>query len=170
MCRSHKESIQLAGEKMDKKENRYFPIFVNLKGRKIVFIGGGHISERRINTLLDFGADILVYSLEITEDIKKLSDTKQLIYEKKEYEKGLIQDAYFVVAATDNEDVNREIYQECKEKNIMVNVISDKKLCDFYFPGIVNVDDITVGVCGSGNDHKKLKNFINRLRDKLKEN
>lgn len=154
---------------MDKKVKRYFPIFVNLEGRKTVFIGGGQIAERRIRTLLEFDAEIIVYSLDLTDDIKKLADTGRIIYENKAYEKGLVLDAYFVVAATGNDEVNMEIYKECKEKNIMVNVISDKALCDFYFPGIVNVDDITVGVCGSGNDHKKVKNFISSLRNILKE-
>ena len=155
---------------MTQNNKGYFPMFVDLNEKLVIFIGGGKIAERRIKTLIEFGAKIEVYSPQVSEGIKELIEKNLVNYFKQKYEKNIINNAFFVVAATNDKKINQEVYEECKGKNIKINVISDKSLCDFYFPGVIKKKDITIGVCGNGKNHSKLKEFIDDLRNKLKDN
>lgn len=138
-------------------ENLYFPVFINLKGKKIVVIGAGNIAARRIMSLLDFGCDITVIALDCCENIKRLYDEGRIMFEKRAYDAADTEGAFFVLAATDDHDLNKKIHDDCKRKGIVVNVSTDKSLCDFYFPGIVKRKSLVVGFSSSGKTHKKAK-------------
>lgn len=73
-------------------------------------------------------------------------------------------ETYLVLAATDSRNVNQAVYRECKDKGILVNVCSDRKLCDFYFPGIVQGEDLVVGVTANGKDHRLARKLTEEIR------
>lgn len=135
----------------------YFPMFIDLTDKKILVAGGGTIALRRVRTLLKFGADIHVIALELCEELTQLEEEGKIKAEHREYRTGDIRGAQIVLAATDDHEVNRKIWEECRAADIIVNVADDKELCDFYFPSVVMTDDTVIGLNCGGMDHAKVK-------------
>lgn len=153
------------------KNNKYipFPLFVDLAGKKIIVIGGGRIAERRIRTILSFGADIQVIAKECSSEIINMYENGMIKLEKRPYVEGELENAFMVLGITDDSRTNETVWKECKKKNIMVNIASDKNLCDFFFPAIVEEDEVVIGVCGNGTNHSEVKEKADLLRKLLKE-
>ncbi len=144
----------------------FFPMFVDISKKKILVVGGGNIAFRRVKTLLKFEPEIHVVAKEITKDLMEVT---VLHLEKRAFKESDIEGFDIVCAATDDEAVNHRIYEICREKKILVNVSSDRKLCDFYFPSVVVEEEIVIGINASGKNHKRVKEtrmLIERLFQK----
>ena len=147
----------------------YFPIFIDLEGKQARVFGGGAIATRRVSALLEFGAEVHVVAPKIYKELVGLAEgQRKLTLVQRPYRQGELQGADMVLAITDDEAVNNMIFQECRQKNILVNVASDKRKCDFYFPGIAREGEITVGVTAGGRDHKKAAEVTKGIRELLK--
>lgn len=149
--------------------SRYFPLFVNLEGKHVIIYGAGNIGSRRILSLLEFGCRLTVFAPEPSDEVKKLSEEGRLLLKQEAYRLGDIpEDACLVLAATNSKEVNARIGAECREKQIPVNVSSDKSLCDFYFPGLSVCGELVAGVTAGGADHKKAGKAAEEIRAMLK--
>lgn len=145
--------------------SRYFPLFVNLEGKQVFVYGAGKIGTRRILALLQFGCKLTVIAPKATKEVTGLSKAGSLTWRQEAYRPGQIPaDACLVLAATNAQEVNAQIGAECREKKLLVNVSSDKKLCDFYFPGLAVKEDLVAGVTAGGEDHKKARRAAEELR------
>lgn len=138
-------------------ERPYFPMFIDLTDKKILVAGGGTIALRRIRTLLKFRADIRVIAPELCEELAQLEEGGKIAAERREYRTSDIDGVYIVLAATDDHEVNRRIWEECRAAGVTVNVADDRSLCDFYFPSIVMTEDTVIGINCGGEDHAKVK-------------
>lgn len=148
----------------------YFPLFVDLSDRDILFIGGGRIAARRIEVLLDYTAGITVVSPEIDRRISDMiSRGAPVEWKKKRGEPSDLEGRDIVFAATDDEKLNEAIGAECRRRKITVNVVSDKKQCDFYFPGIIRRGDTVIGINASGEDHAGAKHMRISIEEMLAE-
>ncbi len=147
---------------------KYFPLFVNITDKNIRVFGGGTIATRRVKSLLEFGAAVHVVAPEITEELKELAERQEKLslYFRK-YRPSELSEEDFVLAATDDEQVNDTIFRECRHKEIPVNTASDKEKCDFYFPGIVQAGEVTVGVNAGGRNHRKVAELTEKIRDQV---
>lgn len=143
----------------------YFPMFVDLSQKKITIIGAGNIARRRVSTLVMFTQNLLVVAPEIDKDIELMSKQYKFMISVKEYEIKDILESYIVIAATNNLSLNNIIYRDCKDLGILVNVCSDKTKCDFYFPAIVQKDDVTIGITSGGQNHKLVRETANEIRN-----
>ena len=141
----------------EKMERPYFPMFIDLTDKKILVAGGGKIALRRVRTLLKFGTDIHVIAPELCEELTQMEEEGKITAEHREYRAGDIDDSQIVLAATDDHEVNRQIWKECRAAGIIVNAADDKKLCDFYFPSVVMTDDTVIGINCGGMNHAKVK-------------
>lgn len=138
-------------------ERPYFPMFIDLTDKKILVAGGGTIALRRIRTLLKFRADIRVIAPELCEELAQLEEEGKIVAERREYFTPDIDGVQIVLAATDDHEVNRRIWEECRAAGVTVNVADDRSLCDFYFPSIVMTEDTVIGINCGGEDHAKVK-------------
>lgn len=143
----------------------YFPMFVDLSQKKITIIGAGNIARRRVSTLVMFTQNLLVVAPEIGKDIELMSKQYKFMISVKEYEIKDILKSDIVIAATNNLSLNNIIYRDCKDLGILVNVCSDKTKCDFYFPAIVQKDDVTIGITSGGQNHKLVRETANKIRN-----
>ena len=132
-------------------------MFIDLTDKKILVAGGGTIALRRIRTLLKFRADIRVIAPELCEELAQLEEEGKIAAERREYRTPDIDGVYIVLAATDDHEVNRRIWEECRAAGVTVNVADDRSLCDFYFPSIVMTEDTVIGINCGGEDHAKVK-------------
>lgn len=142
----------------------YFPIFINVENVKVLVIGLGCITARRINVLKNFGAEITV----ITKEVK--TNVENIDIKIKEFEEDDIKEIYdIVIAATDNNAVNKNIIKLAKEKNIKYyNSISDKNDNNFFFPAVIENDEIVCGLTSkNGLNHKIAKQYADILRNTL---
>ncbi len=143
-------------------EKDFFPLFVNVKNKKILIIGAGKIAYRKAETLLKYGADILVVTKEIKEEGFK--NLKNINIKIGEFSENLLENIFMVICATDNKKLNEKIYKICDEKNILVNNITSKTDMNCRFGSIINNEEYTLGISAKGNP-KKAK----ELREKLEK-
>lgn len=148
--------------------NTYFPLFINLKEKEVMVFGGGTIATRRVKALLSYGAFIRVAALDISEELQCIAEKNtNLVLEYRTYRPSELKHPDFVLAATDNIEINTTIFRECRHKGIFVNVASNRELCDFFFPGIVQKDDITIGITANGKNHRRAAEVTEKIRKLL---
>ena len=161
------------------KTELFFPLFVDLSEKKILVVGAGKIAARRIRSLLPFAGTIRVIAPEVSAEISEMADHSKtadrskmadafsegtLVIEQRTFEPSDLDEADMVLAATDDKELNTQIGTLCREKHIPVNVSHEKELCDFYFPGVVQKDNVVIGVTASGKDHSKAREVTEQIR------
>ncbi len=149
---------------MENTKKPYFPMFIDLTDKKVIVVGAGTIAKRRIRSLLSFTNHLVVIAPEVNKELKDLENQGLLKILRKKYDREDVYGADLVIAATNDAQTNNDIYSVCKCMGIPVNVCSDKRKCDFYFPGIALKDQVVVGVTASGSDHKKARWVIEQIR------
>lgn len=124
----------------------YFPLFVDLKDKNILVIGGGKVAFRKVLKLIPFEAKIIIVSPEICIELEKLLEENQnLIYKKKKVAIDDIKKSFIVISATNDRNINNLIAATCKENNIFVNSVDDIENCSFIFPALIKKDAFTAG-------------------------
>lgn len=142
----------------------YFPLFVDLTGKRILVVGAGAVAERRVRALLPFGPRITVVAPEVRPGLAALEEAGEITLLRRCYAPEDADGAELVLAATDDRELNGRIADRCRARRIPVNVSNDPRACDFYFPGIARKDDLVVGVTAGGRDHKAAKALTEELR------
>lgn len=124
----------------------YFPLFVDLEGANVLIVGGGATAHRKLETLLDFGAEITVVAPRFTGDFSAVQTIKA------EFSPELLEEKPYalVIAATNSPEVNHDVFQAAKTKQIPVNSVDDRENCTFYFPAVLKSGDVVVGISSGG--------------------
>ena len=125
----------------------YFPFFVDLEGREGLVVGGGAVALRKLQKLLPYGPRLTVAAPELLAEIEALPGLTRL---RRSFAPAMLEGKGFVIAATDDREVNRGIAALCRERGIPVNAVDDKEQCTFLFPALVKRGDLTVGVSTAG--------------------
>ena len=125
----------------------YYPILLNLQGKKCIVVGGGKVAERKALSLLKSGAKITVISPECTVRLKKENLTGRIKYISRRYKNGDLKNAFLVIAATDAGETNRKISEDAP---YLVNVVDMPLLCNFIVPSVVRRGPLTISVSTSG--------------------
>ena len=139
----------------------YFPMFVQLKNKKCLVIGGGKVALRKVQVLKDFEADVTVIAPEMIEQIRQIDKIRRIFRTFKEED---FKEADLVVAATDDQNVNREISKICEHKKIPVNAVDQKEDCSFIFPSYVKEGEV-VAAFSSGGQSPLITQY---LKEKIK--
>ncbi|MFQ5645830.1 MAG: bifunctional precorrin-2 dehydrogenase/sirohydrochlorin ferrochelatase [bacterium] len=127
---------------------RYYPLHLDLAGKICVVVGGGRVAERKVNTLLQYGAAVVLVSPEISEKLSEL--VSEITWHKRSYRKGDLEKAFLAYSATDDNAINRQVYEEARHRNILVNVVDVPDLCNFIVPSIVSRGDLSLSVSTGG--------------------
>ena len=143
-------------------ENNFFPLFINLRNKSALVIGAGKIAFRKVETLLKYGAKVTVITKEIKEE--KFFNLKNIDIKIGEFNETLLENKFIVVAATDNPEFNRYIYELCNSKNILVNNITSKEEMNCRFASILETEKYQIAISANGNPTKS-----KALKNKLKE-
>lgn len=124
-----------------------FPIFIDLKGRKALIVGGGRVALRKAERLMPYGADICAVAPEFEGAFRSLSGVTLL---ERRFEPGDIEGAALVIAATDDGELNAAVSELCRWENVPVNVVDDIEKCSFVFPSLVRRGELSVGISTGG--------------------
>lgn len=125
----------------------YFPFFMELEGREGLVIGGGSVALRKVEKLLPYGAKLTVIAPKILSEIKKMEGISCM---EIPFTPIVIEGKSFVIAASDEPEVNREAARRCRERGILINVVDDKEECSFLFPALVKRGELSVGISTGG--------------------
>lgn len=113
-------------------------------------MGGGKVAERKIIALLKCGAKVSVVSPDITTTISNLAFQGIISIEKREYYPKDLEDSILVISATNNQELNQKIADECNDKNILVNVVDEPDKCSFILPAVLRRGPLTISVSTEG--------------------
>lgn len=145
-------------------ENKFFPVFINLKNKRCLVVGGGNIALRKVKTLLKYGANVDIITKSLKKDeIEKLKVNINF----RNYKKGDVDGYFMVIAATDNVELNKEIYLEADSKGILVNNMTTKTDLNTRFSAILEREDFTIAVSSKGQSPKRAVEMRNRLEEML---
>lgn len=125
----------------------YFPFFMDIEGREGLVIGGGKVALRKVLKLLPFHPKLTVVAPAIEKEILEHPEVNCKV---RPFEESDICGKMFVIAASDEEKVNRRAANLCKEQQIPVNVADDKEACSFLFPALVKEGHLTIGISTEG--------------------
>lgn len=148
---------------------KYYPIYLNIKEKHCVVIGGGSVAERKVNSLLDAGAKVTVISPEITHALEDLRSERRITVVSRPYHEGDLEGALIAYAATDNEDINKEISKEAKSKGVLLNIVDEPKRCDFIVPSVVERGRLSIAVSTGGASPALAKELRAELEERYGE-
>lgn len=126
---------------------KYYPIFLNIQDRKCVVVGGGNVAWRKVCSLKEAGARVTVVAPEFCSELEKETDIELI---KQKYEEKLLKDAWVVIAATDDHDVNKKIFHDASGRGILVNVVDKPEVCSFIVPSVIMRGDLCISISTGG--------------------
>ncbi|WP_115955878.1 siroheme synthase CysG [Candidatus Purcelliella pentastirinorum] len=166
---------------------KYLPLFVDLKLKPILVIGGGSVAVRKIKLFCSVGAIVYVVANKLCDDLKKIYNENKIKWLSKKFNINQLNNIFLVIVATNNNNLNEKIYKEANNKFIFVNVVDNLKKCSFIFPSIINRSPLLISISSSGMAPmlvrllkekletilpKSLSNIVNiagKFRDKVKK-
>ena len=144
---------------------KYFPVNLDIVGRKCTVIGGGQVAARKVGNLLACGGEVQVISPELTTELQQLQQAKHIGWLQRQYRQGDLRGSFLVIAATDDEQVQAEVFSEAEENGQLINVADVPQRCNFILPATVKRDDLTISISTAG----KSPALARQLRQNLAE-
>jgi precorrin-2 dehydrogenase/sirohydrochlorin ferrochelatase len=145
--------------------NQFFPINLNIQGRKCLIIGGGKVAERKVESLLQCGADICLVSPKVTQNLEKLAGEGAIKLISREYVADDLDGCFLVISATNDQQVNQKIANDCLSRNILINVVDDPDKCNFTVPSVLRRGSLCIAVSTDG----KSPTLAKKIREELEE-
>ena len=128
----------------------FYPLFIELRHRRVLVVGGGVVAERKVATLLQAEADVTVVAPEIGPGLEKLEASGAIRTARREFEEADLDGALLVVSATDDPDTQERVAKLARAQRILVNTVDQPRLCDFIVPAIVRRGDVVAAISTSG--------------------
>jgi anthranilate phosphoribosyltransferase len=152
-------------QRKERKRTQYYPVYLNLVNRRCVVIGGDHHAEEKVNGLLNACAAVTLITPKLNEELEALVQAGQIKAVRREYRSGDLEDAFLVISATMDMDINAQVWEEASRRNILLNAMDDVPHCNFIAPSIVRQGDLVVSISTSG----AAPALAVRLRQRLSE-
>jgi uroporphyrin-III C-methyltransferase/precorrin-2 dehydrogenase/sirohydrochlorin ferrochelatase len=137
-----------------------------LVGRRVVVVGGGHVAQRRVPTFLAAGAAVTVVSPEVTPAIEGLGGELTLVL--RDFTESDLDGAWYVVAATDDPEVNARVAAAAEERHTFCVRADDARGGSAWTPAVGHHGSVTVGVLGNREPRKSASlrdDIVTALRD-----
>jgi uroporphyrin-III C-methyltransferase/precorrin-2 dehydrogenase/sirohydrochlorin ferrochelatase len=128
----------------------YLPIFVNLKGKPCLVVGGGEVAARKVMQLLKAQGRITVIAPRPCQALIELSEKGLITYKQTEFSPAHLEGAWLVIAATNDFNLNRTISDLAEQRNSLVNVVDAPLLCNFIMPSIVDRAPVQIAISTGG--------------------
>jgi|ERR1022692_3275393 precorrin-2 dehydrogenase/sirohydrochlorin ferrochelatase len=141
----------------------YLPIFLDVTGRKCVVVGGSEVAARKVTTLLEAGADVLIVSPEIHGMLGELLRRGSIRHLKREYAQGDMDGAAVVYAATDDSALHQRLCAEARGRGIPINVADVPSLCTFISPAVLTRGALKIAVSTGGASPGMAKRIVDQL-------
>jgi len=166
---------------------KYFPVFFDINNKRCLVVGGGDVAARKVALMFRAGAQVTVVSPELCESLQNRLANKEIIHEARNFENNDLEACALIVAATDDQAVNKQVSELAHSKCIPVNVVDQPELCSFIVPSIIDRSPVQVAVSTGGaspvlarllrarletmipSGYGRLASLMSEFRDKVKE-
>jgi uroporphyrin-III C-methyltransferase / precorrin-2 dehydrogenase / sirohydrochlorin ferrochelatase len=128
----------------------YFPIFMDLRGRPCLVVGGNEVAARKAALLLRAGARLRVLAADLSEEMRALSANPALLHEARVYRSSDLEDVALVIAASGDHALDSEISAQARARCVPVNVVDAPALCSFVVPALVERGALSVAIGTAG--------------------
>lgn len=128
----------------------YYPVFLDLKGRRCLVVGGGSVAERKTRMLLEHNALVTVISPALNQGLQQLAEQGAIQVVPRNFKSNDLRGAFLAIAATDDPITNAAVSDKGRKQRILINVVDDPKVSDFIVPSIVRRGDITIAISTAG--------------------
>ena len=143
----------------------YYPIYLELHDQPCIVIGGGKIAEGKVEGLLAAGAKVTIVSPDLTSHLHTLVEQNQITHIARTYQHGDLAGAFMVICATDQNEINHQVWQEASANRQLVNVVDDTARCNFIAPAILRKGDLNIAISTGG----KAPALAVRLKERLQK-
>ncbi|PVX32727.1 uroporphyrinogen-III C-methyltransferase [Pasteurella langaaensis DSM 22999] len=128
----------------------YFPLFADLKHRPVLVVGGGAVAARKVSLLLKANAEVRIVAQKLNPELTALWQQERVIWLSKAFHAEQVRSVFFVIAATDDEQLNHRVFLVAESQHKLVNVVDDQPHCSFIFPSIIDRSPIQVAISSGG--------------------
>ena len=165
----------------------FLPIFMNIRGQRSLIVGGGEVAARKAALLLQAGAEINLVCPELLGNLKDMHAEGRIHFRQGTFEEGDLEGVSLVIAATDDEAVNRRVSELARARQLPVNVVDNPELCTFILPSIIDRSPVQIAVSTGGSSpvlarllrarlesvipsaYGRLATLVEQFRDEVKE-
>ncbi len=150
---------------------KLYPAMIRLSGSLVTVVGAGDVALRKARELLCCGARVRVVAPRMHDGFPGLSGeyADRLELREREYRPGDIDGSLLAVAATDDPEVNRAVFTEAREKNILVNAVDDPPNCTFFVPASFRRDDFLLSISTGGASPAMAARLCRQLQEHVPE-
>ena len=128
----------------------HYPIFLNIRGKRCLVVGGGQVAYRKVKALLEHGAGVKVISPELCPELYELAEAKAIQVAQRDYNSGDLRRAFLAIAATGDAHINQKVAGEARGWGILVNVVDDLESSEFIVPSYLRRGDVTIAISTGG--------------------
>jgi precorrin-2 dehydrogenase/sirohydrochlorin ferrochelatase len=142
---------------------KFYPMMVDLTGKRCLVVGGGAVAERKVALLVECGAEVDVVSPKATARLTALASSGRIRLRRRPVRAADLPGAFLVVVATDDPRVNREVAERARRAGGLVNVADDPAACSFLVPSVIRRGDLTVAISTGGGSPALARKLRQRL-------
>jgi precorrin-2 dehydrogenase/sirohydrochlorin ferrochelatase len=146
---------------------RYYPVNLDIQGRRCLVVGGGQVGTRKVETLLKCGARVTVISPEVTGALSELAHRGRIDLQLRAYRSTDLDQAFLIIGATDDQVLNRQIHRDAEAARLLCNIADQPALCNFVLPSIIHQGDLSIAISTSGKSPAFAKHLRRQLTDQF---
>ncbi len=128
----------------------FFPMMVNLQGRKCLVVGAGKVAAAKIAGLLRHGAQVEVVSPRALSRVKDQANDGVIVWRRRAFSPKDVKGAFLAVAATNSSVLNEAVFRACAARGVLCNSVDDPERCDFYYPAVVRRGPLQIAISTGG--------------------
>jgi precorrin-2 dehydrogenase / sirohydrochlorin ferrochelatase len=137
---------------------------LKLSGRRCVVVGGGDIGLEKVEGLLACEGEVTLIAPDAIDPLRELADEGSIRWERREYAgKEDLEGVFMVIAATNDTDVNIQIYDDAERRAMLVNVVDVPPLCNFILPAIIRTGPLAIAISTAGASPALAKRIRNEI-------
>lgn len=148
--------------------NELYPIFLKLHQLNVLIVGGGNVGLEKLSFLLKSSpnANVEIVATYFLPEVEALALEHSLTLTTSRFKKKMLKKRHFVIACTDDLEVNRTVYDLCRKRFLICNIADTPELCDFYLGGIVTKGNVKIAISTNGKSPttaKRLREFFEEV-------
>lgn len=135
----------------------------------MLVVGGGMVSAEKLGFLHKSSpnANVTIVAIELNSDVEEIAVKLNAKVRMKAFEPADVDGFDIIIAATNDKELNRQVWEIARLKQILINVADTPDLCDFYLGGIVTKGDLKVAISTNGKSPTMAKRIREFLEDVL---
>ena len=128
----------------------YLPVFLDIRCKSCVVVGGGEVAARKVALLRRAGARVTIVAPELCSPLRARRSNGEIVHVAERFTPAVLTEADLVIAATDDSMTNRQVSDACRARRIPVNVVDSPQLCTFIMPAVIDRSPVVVAISSGG--------------------